>query len=136
MQTIKDLIQDTVNTIQPNSTFISGRSWDSALETLIKDTGVVYVYLDPVGSTRSQIDKVETYSITMGFIQQDSMDSSPEQMDAIIESMYVIAKSFVDELENTSTILFNSVSFNPLYRIKNVCTGVGITFDLITMTPC
>ncbi len=136
MQVVKDLIKTTVLAVQPNATFISGRSFDSAIETIIKDTSVVYVYLDPVTMTASQIDSVETYSITLGFIKQDSMDSSPEEMDAIIEEMYDIARSFLDELEATNTVQFNSASFSPSYRIKNVCTGVVITFDLTTMTPC
>lgn len=125
-----------------SSSFIHGRSWDSALQTALDSTLTSFVYLDPLVKTGVLSTGNETYSVSIGFIRQDARDSSPDEMALIIDEMDTLCISFltilfnVNILDDGSIMMFDSYNIIPIYRIKNVCSGVLCTFDVTINRGC
>lgn len=117
--------------------FVYGRSFDSALETHIKPTIVSFVFLDPITKVGTLDDGSEVNSISIGFIKQDAPDSSELEREALVDEMDELALTFLTNLYS-STPLFQlgQYSMAPIYRIKNVCSGVLYTFTAIGKRPC
>lgn len=135
-------IQNALLEVSPSASFIHGRSFDSALDTHINDTTVAYVYLDPIIKRGTISNRRQTLDISLGFIKQDSPDSSVEEMKAIVEEMETLALDFLryffdlDVLSDGSIIEFDEYSITPVYRLKNMCTGVLVTFTVNQSIPC
>lgn len=136
MSALVSLIANSVLEVSPVSSFIYGRSFDSALQSSILSTEVAYVFLDPVIKNGTVFSSTSTYNISIGFIKQDAPDSSEVEREVIVDEMEALCISFLTNLfENNVTIngdviMLDSYTITPIYRIKNVCSGVLCTFTL------
>lgn len=143
MQLIVDEIRAAVIEAGVDSdSFVHGRSFDSALETHIKDTIPNFSFLDPIRKTGLISTRMETYNVSIGFIKQDSPDSSDEEREEIVEEMNVLCLAFLEilfdlnVLDDGTILMFDSYSIDPIYRIKNVCSGVLCSFSVTGKRPC
>lgn len=143
MQGIIDEIRDAVIAAGVSAaSFIHGRSFDSALETITSDTTTAYAYLDPIVKTGLISTRQETYSISIGFIKQDAPDSSPAEREVIVDQMDDLCLAFLqilfdlNVLEDGTIVMFDTYTISPIYRIKNVCSGVLCTFSVVGSRPC
>lgn len=122
--------------------FVYGRSFDSAIETGIKDTLDAFAFLDPVIKKGTISDRKESYRVSIGFIKQDAPDSSELERETMVDEMDDLCLDFLQILfdlniaADGTILMFDSYSISPIYRIKNVCTGVLCTFEVMANRPC
>lgn len=143
MQLIIDEIKEAAIAAGIDSeSFIHGRSFDSALETITSDTTDAFSFLDPITKTGLISTRQETYNVSIGFIKQDSPDSSPLEREAIVQEMDELALDFLEILfelnilDDGTILMFDTYNISPIYRIKNVCSGVLCTFSVTAQRPC
>lgn len=142
MSAIITEIKSVLKEIKPDASLIHGRSFDSALDTHIQSTEVAYVYIDPIIKRGTISDGKQLIDMSIGFIKQDAPDGSVEEMEAIVDDMEALAinflKTFFDRniMENGDVLMFDTYNISPIYRIKNVCTGVLVTFTATASISC
>ena len=136
MQTVIDSIYEHVLIANRDASFLHGVSFEMAVDNQINDTTIAYVFLDPVVKTGSISNATETYAISLGFIKQDAPESSPQEEEVIVEAMDIMAMAFLNSIYDSSVGMVDNYTVSPIRKIRNVCTGVLLTFDLVTVRPC
>lgn len=142
IQAIRESIQDSI----PNSLFVYGRNSDTALESAKELNIGTFVYLEPITKTSNLTDGFLTDNIVIGFLTQDEPDSSSDEqineesilsMEEKIAEMENVAIDWLDYFcNNYNYALSGSYTVQPVFRIKNVMTGVLITTQFIEPKQC
>lgn len=142
IQAIRESIQDSI----PNSLFVYGRNSDTALESAKELNIGTFVYLEPITKTSNLTDGFLTDNIVIGFLTQDEPDSSSDKeineesslsMEEKIAEMENVAIDWLDYFCNNYTYSLNgNYNIQPVFRIKNVMTGVLMTFQFIEPKQC
>jgi len=86
---MRDVVNDIRSSVQlavDNSTFIFGRSFDTALDSIHSTSANVLVYLDPVQWNGNLNDSFENAQIQMVFLTQDAADSNFDETQNEIEA--------------------------------------------------
>jgi hypothetical protein len=86
---------------------------------------------------RSTPDAVfDNANIVVGFWEQDSPDTTPEQREAIISGMDVISDIFIDNLLDSGVKLSN-INKEPQYQMfQGTLSGFAISFRIDLVAPC
>ena len=122
-----------------------GRSFDSALKSIEEDTSGLFVYVDPITYSVDVLNDTETASISIGFLKQDSPDSEHDETfnDSSLQSVENIIEekkgefiSFITYFNENYNYSIATVNITPVYKVKNVCSGVLATFTLNYKLPC
>jgi hypothetical protein len=126
--------------------FDHGRSSDSTLTAAKEYIAGTFVYLDPIRSSGALEDSTETAVISMGFLTQDEPDSASDRelnegstlsMEEKVENMKAEARAWMNYyFDNYMYRISGNYNFEPIYRAKNVMTGVVLTFSLIEPKGC
>lgn len=142
IQAIRESVQDSIQ----NSLFVYGRNSDTALESAKELNIGTFVYLEPIQKTGNLTDGFLTDNITIGFLTQDEPDSSSdeeineessESMEQKVADMENVAIDWLDYFCNNYTYSLNgNYNLQPVFRIKNVMTGVLLTFQFIEPKQC
>lgn len=142
IQAIRESVQDSIQ----NSLFVYGRNSDTALESAKELNIGTFVYLEPIQKTGNLTDGFLTNNITIGFLTQDEPDSSSdeeineessESMEQKVAEMENVAIDWLDYFCNNYTYSLNgNYNLQPVFRIKNVMTGVLLTFQFIEPKQC
>ena len=105
-----------------------------------------FVYLEPISKTIAVEDATQTANIVIGFLTQDEPDSSSDA--EVSEASTLSMEEKVADMETAAslwlTYFFDNYKFRingaytlaPVFRIKNVMTGVLLTFSLIEPKQC
>lgn len=143
--TLIQKIRTSVNNNIKNSLFVYGRNSDTALESAKVLNVGTFVYLEPINKSFSITDSFYTCSITIGFLTQDEPDSESDEelnedmslsMETKVADMETIAIEWLNTFATEDNYTINTVTLQPVFRIKNVMTGVLLTFDLIEPKQC
>jgi hypothetical protein len=136
---IQDDIREHLKTYKPTAVFSYGRNFDTALKSNIDLITEWFVTLDPV-SFNGVVNDTESSNIVMGFLKQDSPDSTFDKddnldIDLSIEEIQSDAHTFAlawlnDFLDNYKYSVGN-YTLDPITRIKNVMSGklLRVTFN-------
>ena len=143
--TLIQKIRTSVNNNIKNSLFVYGRNSDTALESAKVLNVGTFVYLEPINKSFIITDSFYTCSITIGFLTQDEPDSESDEelnedmslsMETKVADMETIAIEWLNTFVTDDNFTINTVTMQPVFRIKNVMTGVLLTFDLIEPKQC
>lgn len=146
--TLVESIRESINncTDIKNSMFVYGRESDTALEAAKEQNIGTFVYLEPISKTIGVEDATQLANIVIGFLTQDEPDSSSDE--EINEASTLSMEEKVAEMESVAnlwlTYFFDNYTYRingaytlaPVFRIKNVMTGVLLTFSLIEPKQC
>lgn len=146
---MRDVVNDIRSSVQlavDNSTFIFGRSFDTALDAIHSTSANVLVYLDPVQWNGNLNDSFENAQIQMVFLTQDAADSNFDETQNEIEAdsteeifrlMKKDAETWLNYFNNNySYYQLSNYTMIPAIKIKNVCSGVFVQFTLTYKRPC
>lgn len=135
-QAAVNTIRDIAKEVNPKGTFTHGRRNDASLEFA---EVMPQIHLLPFTSDVN-IDNgyIDSYSMQMLFLQQDSPESSVTEREAIIAEMDTLCRSFVTTLNNTDGVSISRVRTEPNYRIFSATTsGYLLSFTLqISSSVC
>jgi len=136
---IQDDIREHLKTYKPTAVFSYGRNFDTALDSNLKLIIDWFIPLDPI-SFNGVVNDTESANVVMGFLKQDSPDSSYDkddnlEIDLSIEEIQAEAHKFAldwlnDFLDNYKYSVVN-YTLDPVTRIKNVMSGklLRVTFN-------
>ena len=146
---MRDVVNDIRKSVQlsvDDSTFVFGRSFDTALDAIHSTSANVLVYLDPIQWSGSINDSFESAQIQLVFLTQDVADSNFDETQNEIEadSTEEIFRAMKKQAEiwlnyfndNYAYYQLNNYTMLPAIKIKNVCSGIFIQFNLIYKKPC
>lgn len=146
MRDVVNDIRSSVNLSVDNSTFIFGRSFDTALDAIHSTSANVLVYLDPVQWNGGINDSFENAQIQMVFLTQDAADSNFDETQNEIEAdsteeifrlMKKEAETWLNYFnDNYSYYQLGNYTMLPAIKIKNVCSGVFVQLTLTYKKPC
>lgn len=139
MNIVKD-IRESVKLANTHAEFSYGRKWDTALEALIKVTKDSFVCLDPVTYVGTVNDNTETASISIAFLKKDvkesvydkdSNEAEEESMEEIINDCKQQAQTWLSYF-NDNYELYQMLQYTmfPVHKIKDVCTGINVAFQI------
>lgn len=146
--TLVEQIRESVNQcgVITNPLFVHGRDSDTALDAAKEQNIGTFVYLEPITKTGTTDISTQTATIVIGFLTQDEPDSESDEevneasilsMEEKINNMEVEALSWLGYLfDNYNLRMAGTYTLSPVYRIKNVMTGVLLTFNLIEPKQC
>lgn len=144
IQTIRESVQNCTGLTNP--LFVHGRGADTALASAKEQNTGTFIYLEPISKTIGVEDSTQLANIVIGFLTQDEPDSSSDaeiseestlSMEEKIYDMEVEATNWLSYFFDNYTYRINGVyTLTPVYRIKNVMTGVLLTFSLIEPKQC
>jgi len=146
--TLVESIRESINncTDIKNAMFVYGRESDTALEAAKEQNIGTFVYLEPISKTIGVEDATQLANIVIGFLTQDEPDSSSDEeineestssMEKKVAEMESVANLWLNYFFNNYTYRINGVyTLSPVFRIKNVMTGVLLTFSLIEPKQC
>jgi hypothetical protein len=86
---------------------------------------------------RSTPDAIfDNSNIVVGFWEQDSPDTTPEQREHIIASMDILSDTFIDNLLDSGVKLSN-INKEPQYQMfQGTLSGFAISFRIDLIAPC
>jgi len=86
---------------------------------------------------RSTPDAIfDNSNIVVGFWEQDSPDTTPEQRENIIASMDILSDTFIDNLLDSGVKLSN-INKEPQYQMfQGTLSGFAISFRIDLISPC
>ena len=125
------LIRRISKVVNPTGTFVHGKRVDGA-QTYSDHYPVIL--LEPFPDTIDKTQDIETTSLTMAFMFQDSPSSSVEEQEVLIGQADVMRREFQDLLyvEALDLSVFRGT---PFYRIfAGVNTGYLLTFTITNKT--
>lgn len=146
--TLVESIRESINncTDIKNAMFVYGRESDTALEAAKEQNIGTFVYLEPISKTIGVEDATQTANIVIGFLTQDEPDSASDaevseastlSMEEKVADMETAAGLWLTYFFDNYTYRINGVyTLAPVFRIKNVMTGVLLTFSLIEPKQC
>lgn len=125
------LIRRISKVVNPTGTFVHGRRVDGAMT--YSDHYPVILLEPPTDVIDTTLD-IETTSITMGFLFQDSSSSSVEDQEVLIGKADVMRREFQDLLK-VEAIDLSVFRATPFYRIfAGINTGYLLTFTITNKT--
>jgi hypothetical protein len=137
--TIQDEIREHIKTFKPTAIFSYGRSFDTSLKTALDLITDWFIYLEPV-TFNGQSNNTESATIVMGFLKQDSPDSSYDKddnldIDPSIEEIqsdaHTLALLWLNDFLDNYKHSDSTYTLEPITRIKNVMSGklLRVTFN-------
>jgi hypothetical protein len=142
--TIQDEIREHLKTFKPTAIFSYGRSFDTSLKTALDLITDWFIYLEPV-TFNGQADNIESSQIVLGFLKQDSPDSSYDKddnldIDPSIEEIqsdaHKLALQWLNDFLDNHNYSDGTYTIAPITRIKNVMSGVLLTVTLNGKPKC
>jgi hypothetical protein len=129
-QSVVDYVRDAANAINPDGLFVHGRRSDGSIEY---SGAFPQIHLYPFTASLDIINNEnETSNIVMGFWQQDSPSSTPEEREAIIAEMDSLCRSFLHELNAVENITLSNIQVQPQYRtLSATLSGYAVTFRIL-----
>lgn len=125
------LIRRIAKVVNPTGTFVHGKRVDGAM-TYADHYPVIL--LEPFPDTIDTLTDIETTSITMGFMFQDTADSSVEQQEVLIGEADEMRREFQDLLK-VEALDLSVFRATPFYRIfAGINTGYLLTFTITNKT--
>jgi hypothetical protein len=137
--TIQDEIREHIKIFKPTAIFSYGRSFDTSLKTALDLITDWFIYLEPV-TFNGQANNTESATIVMGFLKQDSPDSSYDKddnldIDPSIEEIqsdaHTLALLWLNDFLDNYKYSDSTYTLEPITRIKNVMSGklLRVTFN-------
>lgn len=144
VQKIRESVNNCPSITQP--LFVYGRSSDTALDAAKELNTGTLVYLEPITKTGTTDVQTQIATVVIGFLTQDQPDSESDEyineesiasMEEKVNAMETEALDWLEYLfENYTLRLSGTYSLTPIFRIKNVMTGVFLTFNLVEPKEC
>jgi hypothetical protein len=135
-QTAVNVIRAAAQAVNPDGFFVHGRRSDGSIEY---NEAFPQIHLYPFTSSANITDTWQDgFDIVLGFWQQDSPDSTPEEREAIIAEMDGLMRAFVAELRDNPLIGLDALTTEPQYRtLSGTLSGYACRFRmLIVNAPC
>lgn len=144
VQSIRESIQNCTQLTSPF--FTHGRNADTTLDAAKEQNIGTLVYLEPINKTGNMTDGGKTAVITIGFLTQDEPDSAHDEelneadtlsMEEKLANMETESVAWLDYFfSNYKFGMLGNYQMQPVYRFKNVMTGVLLTFTIIEPKQC
>jgi hypothetical protein len=144
VQSIRESVKNCSDITNP--LFVHGRSADTALASAKERVDGTFVYLEPITKTVGSEDSTQGAAIVIGFLTQDEPSSSSDEelneadelsMEEKVSAMETQATNWLDYFfDNYLFRISGTYTVTPVFRIKNVMTGVFLTFTLIEPKQC
>ena len=135
-QTAVDVVRDAAQAVNASGFFVHGRRSDGSINY---DEAFPQIHLYPFTSAANIADNwVDVFDMQIGFWQQDSPESTPEEREAIIAEMDALMRSFVTELRETPLVQIDALTTEPQYRtLSATLSGYACRFRMtIINNPC
>ena len=114
--------------------FVHGRRVDVAIDY---DMPFPQIALLPIRSEPNRQNANITHRIVLLFLDQDTPETSNEEREEIIQKMYVLLNTFMDELLENPLIQVTNEIITPEYRIMQAtASGYSVSFTIPTKLPC
>jgi len=137
--TIQDEIRESIKAYSSTAVFSYGRNFDTALKTYKDEIQEWFVFLDPI-SFSGQANNTESANVVIGFLKQDTPDSSYDKDDNLeinqsIEEIqseaHVFALGWLNYFLDNYKYSDSTYTLDPITRIKNVMSGklMRVTFN-------
>lgn len=133
-QTVNE-IRDAAESVNPTGRFIHGRIVDASQQ----NHGTYPLIVLYPFQTRPGVDPefFNNSDILMGFWQQDSAVSTPEDREAIIAQMDALSDAFIAAIELNSQVRFSGLVKEAQYFMyQGTLSGYAIRFTYMNVTPC
>lgn len=146
--TLVQKIRESVNNCPSltNPLFVHGRSSDTALDAAKEQNIGDFVYLEPITKTGNTDVSTQLTTIVIGFLTQDEPHSESDEvineeetlsMEEKVNDMELKALAWLNYLFDNYTLrISGNYTLTPVFRIKNVMTGVLLQFQLIEPKEC
>lgn len=131
-----NVVRNAAAAVNASGFFVHGRRSDGSINY---DEAFPQIHLYPFTSSANIADNwVDIFDMQIGFWQQDSPESTPEEREAIIAEMDVLMRAFITELRNTSLVQIDTLTTEPQYRtLSATLSGYACRFRLtIVNVPC
>lgn len=126
------LFETIAASVNPTGTFIHGRRTDGSLAY---PEAMPQIHLYPFIVTPDLVDGNDQANIVMGFWKQGAAEASQDENKSYLSDMDVIARAFLNELNNTTGVNLSSIRMETGYNLfPAVLTGWTVTFTLISKT--
>lgn len=141
---IQQNIREHIAKFIPTSVFNYGRPADTALASAEISIDDWFIHLDPV-TFEGTVDDKETARIVIGFLKQDSPDSSfdnenelsiNDSIELLQHNAKLKALSWLNDFLDNYRYGAVTYTLTPATRIKNVMSGVLLTVNLNYKQRC
>lgn len=137
--TIQDEIRESLKLYNPNVVTSYGRNFDTALATYKDEITEWFAFIDPI-SFSGQANNTESANVVIGFLKQDTPDSSfdkddnleiTQSIEEIQQDAHVFALGWLNSFLDTYKYSDSTYTLDPVTRIKNVMSGklLRVTFN-------
>lgn len=122
-----DTIRAVAESLNPNGVFVHGRTWDASLEF---NSPNCHIYLYPMtGLANLSNHYYERYDVVLGFFFQDAPDSSNDDREWTIAAADILARTFINNLNESDGIEISEAKFEPQFRkMAGTYTGYLLRF--------
>lgn len=143
MQIIND-IRESVNQSIIGSLFNYGRNYDTALASAKLEVDNYFIHLDPLEFS-GVINETETANVNIGFLLQDKPDSEydsetnldiSDSIEDIQDNCKIKCLEWLNYFADNYKYQVVNYSITPATRIKNVMSGVLLTFSVTYKPSC
>jgi hypothetical protein len=133
---IVDTIGGVCNSVNPTGRFIPGRVVDASLAA-DGNYPLIVLYPFTTRDPEGEASEFDSTTILLGFWEQDSPDTTPEQRVEIIHSMDLLSDLFKKSMLDKSNVVMTQIDKEPQYQFyQGTVSGFAMQFRLQILQPC
>lgn len=134
-QTTVNAIRSAAQAVNPAGTFRHGRKIDASQGSVADTFPCIHLYPFTMPKPTNG-DFVGNNSMIVGFWEQDTPETNPEQREAIINRMDELCDLFLEQLGAIKTIRVSNAVAEPQYQMfMGTVSGVAVRFNLEVINP-
>ena len=126
-----NIIRAVAEAVNPDGFFQHGRKWEASLNF---GEANQQIYLYPISASVDIGNHYyESWKVVLGIYFKDTPDSSPTEMEDLIDDADIIARLFLATIDNVEALDISNVQLEPRYRdMAGTYSGMYLSFNLGT----